>query len=108
MLRVCYFQLMYRMFGGVSIHQHKTTYPDNESLAETSVMAIGETKKAIPVLLHGISGIGQAEALSFIVYGTTGVLKLRHWSELSLAQKDSPFEFFTSFASVKSLIEKFF
>ena len=101
-----YFQLMYRMFGGVSIHQHKTTYPSDESLAETSVLAIGETETAIPVLINGISGIGQGEELSYIVYGTEGVLKLRNWSELSVARKDSPFEILTSFNSVKTLVEE--
>ena len=78
----------------------------DETLAETSVIAIGETENKIPVLLNGISGIGQEEELSYIVYGTKGVLKLRNWSELSVAQKDSPFEILTSFDSVKTLVEE--
>jgi len=101
-----YFQLMYRMFGNVSIHEHKTIYPENQLLAETSVLAIGETENQIPVLLNGLSGIGQEEELSYTVYGTEGVLKLRNWSELSVALKDSPFEILTSFDSVKTLVEE--
>ena len=101
-----YFQIMYRMFGNISIHEHKTTYPDDQLLAETSVLAMGQTENQIPVLLNGLSGIGQEEELSYTVYGTEGVLKLRNWSELSVAQKDSPFEILTSFDSVKTLVEE--
>ena len=39
-----YFQFMYRMFGHVSIHDHNTTYPIDQTLVETSVIAIGETE----------------------------------------------------------------
>ncbi len=60
----------------------------------------------IPVFLNGISGIGQQEELSYTVYGDEGVLKLRNWSELSVAQKDSPFEILTSFDSVKTLTDE--
>ena len=101
-----YFQLMYRMFGNISIHEHKTIYPNDQLLAETSVLAMGETERKIPVLINGLSGIGQEEELSYTVYGTEGVLKLRNWSELSVAQKDSPFEILTSFDSVKTLVEE--
>lgn len=101
-----YFQLMYRMFGHISIQDHQTTYPTDQTLAETGVLAIGKTEKGIPVLLNGLSGIGQQEELSFIVYGTEGVLKLRNWSELSVARKDSTFEILTSFDSVKTLAEE--
>ncbi|MBO1910473.1 Gfo/Idh/MocA family oxidoreductase, partial [Microvirga sp. 3-52] len=101
-----FLQIMYRMFGNIRVQEHKTIYPVDETLAETTVMAMGETENKIPVLLNGISGIGQEEELSYIVYGTEGVLKLRNWSELSIAQKDSPFEILTSFDSVRSLIEE--
>src|SRR6185437_14002349 len=76
-----FLQLMYRMFGQVSITSHETVYPLDETLAETGVLAIGKTEKQIPVLLNGVTGIGQEEQLSYTVYGTEGVLKLRNWSE---------------------------
>jgi predicted dehydrogenase len=101
-----FLQIMYRMFGNIKVQDYKTIYPVDVTLAETSVIAIGETENKIPVLLNGVSGIGQEEELSYIVYGTEGVLKLRNWSELSIAQKDSPFEILTSFDSVKSLVEE--
>ena len=101
-----YFQLMYRMFGQLSITSHETVYPEDETLAEIGVLAIGKTANDIPFLVNGISGIGQQEELSYTVYGVEGVLKLRNWSELSIAQKDSPFEILTSFDSVNSLTEE--
>jgi predicted dehydrogenase len=101
-----YLQLMYRMFGQLAITSHQTVYPEDETLAETSVLAIGKTVDDIPVFLNGVSGIGQQEELSYTVYGDEGVLKLRNWSELSVAQKDSPFEILTSFDSVKTLTDE--
>ena len=101
-----YLQLMYRMFGELEIISHQTAYPKEETLAETSVIAIGKTASDIPFLLNGISGIGQQEELSYTVYGDKGVLKLRNWSELSIASKDSPFEILTSFETVKTLADE--
>lgn len=101
-----YFQLMQKMFGTLSIDHSETTYPADKTLAETSVLALGKTEKNIPFLINGLTNIGQVEELSYIVYGTEGVLKLRNWSELSMARKNSPFEILTSFESVKSLIEE--
>lgn len=101
-----YFQLMYRMFGELRILSHKTTYPKDDSLAETSVLAIAETENQIPTLINGISGIGQEEELSYIVYGTEGVLKLRNWSELSIARTGKPFERLDTFDSVNTLVEE--
>jgi len=101
-----YLQLMYRMFGQLTITSHQTVYPEDETLAEKSVLAIGKTMDDIPVFLNGVSGIGQQEELSYTVYGDEGVLKLRNWSELSVAQKDSPFEILTSFDTVKTLTDE--
>lgn len=101
-----YFQLMNRMFGSISISSHKTIYPDDFSLAETSVLAIGQTENDIPLLINGLSGIGQEEELSYIIYGTEGVLKLRNWSELSIASIDEPFKELNNFAFVKTLIDE--
>ncbi|AOV08425.1 Gfo/Idh/MocA family protein [Sporosarcina ureilytica] len=101
-----YLQLMCRMFGELSIHHHQTTYPTDVTLAETSVLATGATENNIPFLLNGLSGIGQKENLTYIVYGTNGVLKLRNWSELSIARKNSAFEILTSFDSVRTLVDE--
>ena len=39
-----YLQLMYRMFGPISITEHQTTYPEDEKLAETEFLQLGERK----------------------------------------------------------------
>src|SRR6185437_2894536 len=49
-----FLQLMYRMFGKLSLHSHQTVYPEDETLAETGVLAIGKTSGDIPVLLNGV------------------------------------------------------
>ena len=58
-------------------------------------------------MLSDLFSVGQEEELSYIVYGTDGVLKLRNWSELSTAHKDSTFEILTSFDTVKTFVEDF-
>lgn len=92
------------MFGHVSTHDHNTTYPTDKTLVETSVLAIDETENKI--LINGPSGVGQEEELSYIVYGMGAVLKLRNWSELSVAYKDSTFEILTSFESIRTLMKE--
>lgn len=94
---------MYRMFGHLSITSHETAYPEDETLAEMGVLAIGKTENDMLFLLNNLEEMNQQEELSYTVYGAEGVLKLRNWSELSRAQKDSPFEILTSFDTVKSL-----
>ena len=49
----------------------------------------------IHTLLNSTPTDTQVENLSHIVYGVTGVLKLRNWSELSATLKDSPLELLT-------------
>ncbi len=100
-----YLQLMYSLFGELSIQQYDTTYPKDPQLCETGVLAFGSTTAQIPFLLNGLAGIGQEEELSFIVYGETGVLKLRNWSELYRSDKNGPFERLTNLSSSTSLID---
>lgn len=100
-----FLQLTRKIFGDIVIHDVQTTYPKHPTVAETGVLAIGKTEQHIPLLLNGLTSIGQEEELSFIVYGSKSVLKLRNWSELSKAEKNSPFEILTSFESVDSLID---
>lgn len=100
-----YFQLMNALFGTISIEQSTITYPTNPILCETDVIAFGETEKQIPFLINGLSGIGQEEELSFIVYGEKGVLKLRNWSELYYSEKNGPFERLTNLPETASLID---
>ncbi|MEC1178617.1 Gfo/Idh/MocA family oxidoreductase [Metasolibacillus meyeri] len=77
-----YLQLMHHFFGDIDILSHETTYPEDVSLCETGVSALAKTSSGIPVVLNGLSGIGQEERLEFKVFGTEKVMTLRNWSEL--------------------------
>lgn len=77
-----YLQLINRIFGGMTIQSHLITYPQQVELCETGLIAHGMTEDGTPLLLSGISGIGQKELLQFKVYGDEGVLTLENWSDL--------------------------
>ncbi|WP_107941960.1 Gfo/Idh/MocA family protein [Metasolibacillus fluoroglycofenilyticus] len=91
-----YLQLMHHLFGDIEILSHETTYPADVTLCETGVSALAKTKSGLPVVLNGLSGIGQEERIEFKVFGTEKVMSLRNWSELWLsaayeeAQKIAP------------------
>ena len=83
-----YFQIMYRLFNHFTIFSHQTIYPIDKSKSETSTVAIGFTDTDIPILINGISGIGQQESLAFTVYGSKKVMTLKNWSELWVSEID--------------------
>lgn len=83
-----YLQLMYHLFGNFTISSHKTTYPADMKLCETGVTALAKTENGIPIVLNGLSGIGQEERLEFKVFGTKKVMTIRNWSELWSSEKD--------------------
>lgn len=87
-----YLQIMYRIFGNFSFTSHQTKYPEDQNLSETGSFAIGSTDSGIPILINGLSGIGQEELLEFKVFGTKKVLTIRNWSELWVSEKDQPAE----------------
>ncbi|SER57276.1 Gfo/Idh/MocA family protein [Psychrobacillus sp. OK032] len=83
-----YLQLMNHLFGNFTISSHATTYPANIELCETGVTALAKTESGIPIVLNGLSGIGQEERLEFKVFGTERAMTIRNWSELWVAEKD--------------------
>ena len=83
-----YLQLIYRLFGHFTISSHETTYPEDENLCETGVSALAKTESGIPIVLNGLSGIGQEERLEFKVFGTEKVMTIRNWSELWISEVD--------------------
>lgn len=83
-----YVQLMYHLFGSFTISSHTTTYPAEVELCETGVSALAKTENGIPIVLNGLSGIGQEERLEFKVFGTKKVMTIRNWSELWVSEKD--------------------
>ena len=83
-----YFQLLYRLFGNFEITAHHTTYPQDIELCEYAVSALAKTDSDIPIVLNGLSGIGQEERLEFKVFGTNKVITIRNWSELWESELD--------------------
>lgn len=101
-----YFQLIERIFGSISFSSHQVTYPENPDLCETGVIAHGKTDGTIPLLVSGISGVGQNELLQFKIYGSDGVLTLENWSQLYLSEAGGERKAVTDFARVPSLFEE--
>ncbi|WP_391121014.1 Gfo/Idh/MocA family protein [Psychrobacillus sp. L3] len=83
-----YLQILYHLFGDLTISSHETTYPENEELCETGVTALAKTESGIPIVLNSLAGIGQEERLEFKVFGTKKVMTIRNWSELWVSEKD--------------------
>lgn len=100
-----YLQLINRIFGGLTIQSHQITYPEQQELCETGIIAHGHSAGAIPLLLTGISGTGQKELLEFKVYGEKGVLTLQNWSELYLSEKYEERKRLADFPLVPSLFD---
>jgi len=102
-----YLQLIHRLFGELSIQSHHITYPEQEDKCETGVIAMAVAlQQNIPVLLTGLSGIGQKELLEFKVYGEEGVLTLENWSTLYVSKKHEERKQITELKPVPSLFEE--
>src|SRR5690606_23171226 len=77
-----YLQRIERILGSITISAHQVEYPDQPDLCETALIAHGLVNGETPLLLTGLSGIGQDELLQFKIYGGSGVLTLENWSHL--------------------------
>lgn len=77
-----YFQLIHHLFGDFSITAHETTYPEDVTLCETGVTALAKTASGIPVVINGLSTIGQEERIDFKIFGTKKVVTLRNWGQV--------------------------
>ena len=101
-----YLQLIERIFGKISITAHQVSYPDQADLCETGVIAHGTANERIPLLLSGISGVGQKELLQFKIYGSDGVLTVETWSQLFISEGQRERVQVTDFDEVPSLFEE--
>ncbi|MFD1031168.1 Gfo/Idh/MocA family protein [Metaplanococcus flavidus] len=101
-----YLQLIERIFGEISFSSHQVTYPEQPDLCETGVIAHGIANDNIPLLVSGISGVGQKELLQFKIYGSDGVLTLENWSQLYVSEGQGDRVAITDFAEVPSLFEE--
>lgn len=101
-----YLQLIERIFGEITFSAHQVTYPDQPDLCETGILAHGTANDNIPLLIAGISGVGQKELLQFKIYGSDGVLTLENWSQLYVSEGQGDRVAITDFAEVPSLFEE--
>lgn len=101
-----YLQLIQRIFGPISLTAHHVNYPSQSDLSETGLLAQGLVNGKTPLLLSGLSGVGQKEVLQFKVYGSEGVLTLENWSQLYLSQLQGERIQVTDFKEVPSLFEE--
>lgn len=101
-----YLQLIQRIFGDISLKEHQIIYPEQPELCETGLIAHGLVNSKTPLLLTGMSGVGQEELLQFKIYGTKGVLTLENWSQLYLAEKQQERIQLTDFEEVSGLFEE--
>lgn len=87
-----YLQMLHHYFGELTIAAHQTAYPEDKTLCETSVTAIGSVQSGrIPVVFNALSKIGQEERIDFKIFGSKKVVSIRNWSELWMAEVDQPF-----------------
>ena len=77
-----YLQLTHHLFGDLTITAHETTYPADEALCEIGVSALAKTEQGIPVVLNGLSSIGQDERIDYKIFGTEKVITLRNWAQV--------------------------
>ncbi len=101
-----YLQLIQRIFGNISITDHLVSYPEQQELCETGLIAHGLVNEKTPLLLSGLSGVGQKELLQFKIYGSTGVLTLENWSQLYLDAKEEERILVTDFKEVPTLFDE--
>lgn len=84
-----YIQMLQDVFGGLKNIQTFVDYPEDPALCEKGFISRLELEDGTPVLLNGLSGIGQKEHISFKVYGDKGTVDLINWSVLSISEGDS-------------------
>ncbi|MET3699114.1 Gfo/Idh/MocA family protein [Bacillus oleivorans] len=85
-----FLQVMIDLLGPVKHVHSKLNYPEDPTLCETGIIAHAEFQDGTPILINGLSGIGQKEHLAFKIYGDQGVLSLVNWSQLEEETLETP------------------
>jgi predicted dehydrogenase len=83
-----YIHMIYDIFGELSNVHSFVDYPVQQELCEKGFIVRMELEDQTPVLINGLSGIGQKEHLSFKIYGSKGTVDLVNWSELFVSKGD--------------------
>jgi len=79
-----YIQLIHRLFGETAEVHSFVNYPDNEELCEKGFIANMTLENGIPVLVNGLSGIGEKESITFKIWGDKGTVALKNWAQLEV------------------------
>lgn len=83
-----YIQLIHRLFGETKEVHSFVNYPDNEELCEKGFIAQMTLENGIPVLINGLSGIGEKESITFKIWGDKGTVALKNWAQLEAGSLD--------------------
>lgn len=83
-----YIQLIHRFYGNVYDIHSQIKYPTEEGLAERELLATGYLTNGVHVLFNGLCDVGREDFLSLTIFGEKGVIALRNWRHIWIAQKD--------------------
>ena len=100
-----FLQLTHHLFGDIEILAHETTYPENLELCETGVSALAKTTSGIPMVINGLSNIGQEERIDYKIFGTKKVVTLRNWSDVYTSKAYEPEVQMTLAEATETLLE---
>ncbi|WP_243354986.1 Gfo/Idh/MocA family protein [Bacillus litorisediminis] len=85
-----FLQVIIDLLGPVQNVYSQLTFPEDPTLCETGIIAHAELQDGTPILINGLSGVGQKEHLAFKIYGDKGVLSLVNWSQLVEETLETP------------------
>jgi predicted dehydrogenase len=83
-----YIQLVNSFYGEVSDIQSQIAYPKEQGLSERELLATGKLDNGVKVLFNGLCDVGREDFLSLTLFGEKGVVALRNWRNIWIAQKD--------------------
>ncbi len=83
-----YIQLIQRFYGNIFDIHSQIKYPSEEGLSERELIATGCLTNGVNVLINGLCDVGREDFLSLTLLGENGVIALRNWRHIWIAQKD--------------------
>ena len=83
-----YVQLIQSFYGNIFDIHSQIKYPSDENLSERELIATGCLTNGVNVLINGLCDVGREDFLSLTLLGENGVIALRNWRNIWIAQKD--------------------
>ncbi len=83
-----YIQLIEMFYGKIFDINSKIAYPRDQELSERELIATGCLTNGVNVLINGLCDVGREDFLSLTLFGEKGVIALRNWRNIWIAQKD--------------------